>query len=86
MADEATAMALNVREMHFSINRSLVLIYMKTNNLAFIRYLNKNEVVKSYLIVFFSKKTMMVHIRIIVHIGRLTKFQAQQKSTVAIDD
>ena len=27
MADEATAMALNVREMHFSINRSLVLIY-----------------------------------------------------------
>ena len=34
---------------------------MKTNNLAFIRYLNKNEVVKSYLIVFFNKKTMMVH-------------------------
>ena len=34
---------------------------MKTNNLAFIRYLNKNEVVKSYLIVFFKKKTMMVH-------------------------
>ena len=27
MEDEATAIALNVREMHFSINRSLVLIY-----------------------------------------------------------
>ena len=34
---------------------------MKTNNLAFIRYLNKNEVVKSNLIVFFNKKTMMVY-------------------------
>ena len=36
---------------------------MKTNNLAFIRYLKKNEVVKSYLIVFFffNKKTIMVH-------------------------
>ena len=34
---------------------------MKANNLAFIRYLNKKEVVKSYLIVFFNKKTMMVH-------------------------
>ena len=52
MAEEATAMTLNVREMHFSINISLVLIYMKTNNLVFIRYLSKNEVVKSYLIVF----------------------------------
>ena len=27
MADEAIAMALNVREMHFSINKSLVLKY-----------------------------------------------------------
>ena len=35
---------------------------MKTNNLAFIRYLNKNEVVKSYLMgFFFNKKTIMVH-------------------------
>ena len=34
---------------------------MKTNNLVFIRYLNKNKVVKSYLIVFCKKKTMIVH-------------------------
>ena len=34
---------------------------MKTNNLAFIRYLNKNEVVKSHVILFFNKKTMKVH-------------------------
>ena len=33
---------------------------MKTNNLAFIRYLNKNEVVFLFDI-FFNKKTMMVH-------------------------
>ena len=51
MADEATVMALNVREMHFSISRSLVLVY-ETNNFAFIRNLNENEVIKSHLIVF----------------------------------
>ena len=58
---------------------------METNNLAFIRYLNKNEVVKSYLIVFFNKKTMMVHKDHSTD-GRLTKFQAQQKAIVTIDD
>ena len=42
MADEVTVMVLNVREMHFSISRSLVLVY-ETNNSAFIRYLNKME-------------------------------------------
>ena len=51
MADEATVMALNFREMHFLISRSLVLVY-ETNNFAFIRYLNKNGVIKSHLIVF----------------------------------
>ena len=51
MADAATVMALNVREMHFSISRSLVLVY-ETISFAFIRYLNKNEVIKSHLIVF----------------------------------
>ena len=51
MADEATVMALNVREMHFSISRSLVLVY-ETKNFAFIRNLNKNEHIKSRLIVF----------------------------------
>ena len=51
MADEATVMALNVREMHFSISRSLVIVY-ETNNIAFIRNLNKNELIKSNLIVF----------------------------------
>ena len=51
MADEATIMALNVREMHFSISRRLVLVY-ETNNFAFIRYLNKNEIINSCLIVF----------------------------------
>ena len=59
MADEATIMALNVRERHFSISRRLVLVY-ETNNFAFIRYLNKNGVIKSHLIVF-NKKTMVVH-------------------------
>ena len=54
MADEATVMALNVREMQFSIRRSLVLVY-ETNNFAFIRYLNKNEVIKSHLIVFLQE-------------------------------
>ena len=35
---------------------------MKTSNLAFIRYLNKNEIVKSDRFKsFFNKKTMMVH-------------------------
>ena len=84
MADEAIAMALNVREMHFSINRSLVLIY-ENQQLAFIRYLNKNEVVKSYLIVFLTRR-LLWFTRIIVQIGRLTKFQAQQKAIVTIDD
>ena len=51
MAGEATVMALNVREMQFSISIGLVLVY-ETNNFALIRYLNKNEVIKSHLIVF----------------------------------
>ena len=84
MADEATVMALNVREMHFSISRSLVLVY-ETNNFAFIRYLNKNGVIKSHLIVFFNKRTMMVH-KVIVLVGRQAKFQSQQKATVTSDD
>ena len=50
MADEPTVIALNVREMHFSISRSLVLVY-EIKNFAFIKYLNKNEVINSYLIV-----------------------------------
>ena len=54
MADEATVMALNVREMQFSISRSLVLVY-ETNNFAFIRYLKQNEVIKSHLIVFLTR-------------------------------
>ena len=44
-------MVLNVREMHFSISRSLVLVY-ESNNFAFIRYLHKNGVIQSHLIVF----------------------------------
>ena len=64
-------MALNVREMQFSISRSLALVY-ETNNFAFIRYLNKSEVIKSHLIVF-NKRTMMVH-KVIVQVGRQTKF------------
>ena len=78
MADEATVMALNVREMHFSISRSLVLVY-ETINFAFIRYLNKNEIINSHLIVFFKKRTMMVQ-KVIVRVGRQTKFQSQQKA------
>ena len=84
MADEATVMAPNVREMHFSINRSLILKYMKTNNFAFIRYLNKNEVIQTHLI-FFNKRTRMVH-KVIVQRGRQTRFQAQQKAIVTSDD
>ena len=84
MADEATIMALNVRERHFSITRSLVLVY-ETNKFAFIRYLNKNGVVKSHLIVFFNNRTMMV-LKVIVQIGRQTKFQSQQKAIVTSDD
>ena len=61
MADEATLMELNVREMHFSISRSLVLVY-ETNKFAFKRYLNKNEVIISHLIVF-NKRTMNVQYR-----------------------
>ena len=56
---------------------------MKTNNFAYIRYLNKNEVIKSHLIVF-NKMTMMVH-KVIVQVGRLAKFQAQQKAIVTTD-
>ena len=56
---------------------------MKTNNFAFIRYLNKNEVIKSHLIVF-NKMTMMVH-KVIVQVGLLAKFQAQQKAIVTTD-
>ena len=78
MADEATVMALNVREMQFSISRSLVLVY-ETNNFAFIRYLNENEDS------FFYKRTMMVH-KMIVQVGRQTKFQSQQKAIVTSDD
>ena len=77
MADEATVMELNAREMHFSIRRSLVLVY-ETISFAFIRYLNKNEVIKSHLIVF-NKRIMMVH-KVIVQVGRKTKFQSQQKA------
>ena len=84
MADEATVMALIVREMHFSISRSLVLVY-ETNNFAIIRYLNKNGVIKSHLIDFFNKRTMMVH-KVIVLVGRQTKFQSQQKASVTSDD
>ena len=51
MADEATGMALNVREMHFSISRSLVFVF-ETNNFAFIRYLIKNDDTIFHLIVF----------------------------------
>ena len=83
MADEATIMALNVRERHFSISRSLVLVN-ETNNFAFIRYLNKNGVIKSHLIVF-NKRTMMVH-KVIVQIGRQTKSQSQQRAIVTSDD
>ena len=83
MADETTVMALNVREMHFSISRSLVLVY-ETNNFAFLRYLNKNEVIKSHLIVF-NKGTMMVH-KVIVQVGRQTKFQSQQKAIATSHD
>ena len=74
MVDEATIMALNVRERHFSITRSLVLVY-QTNNFAFIRYLNKNGVIKSHLIVF-NKRSLMVH-KVIVQVGRQTKSQSQ---------
>ena len=77
MADAAIVMARNVREMHFSISRSLVLVY-ETISFAFIRYLNKNEVIKSHLIVF-NKRTMMVH-KVIVQVGRKTMFQSQQKA------
>ena len=83
MADEATVMALSVREMHFSISRSLVLVY-ETNNFAFIRYLNKNEVIKSHLIVF-NKRTMTVH-KFVLQVGRQTKFQSQQKAIVTSDN
>ena len=57
---------------------------MKTNNFAFIRYLNKNEVIKSHLIVFFKKMAMMVH-KVIEQVGRLAKVQAQQKAIVTRD-
>ena len=83
MADEATVMALSVREMHFSISRSLVLVY-ETNNFAFTRYLNKNEVIK-FLLIVFNKRTMMIH-KVIVQVGRQTKFQSQQKAIVTSDD
>ena len=83
MAAEATVLAMNVREMHFSISRSLVLLY-ETNNLAFKRYLNKDEVIISHLIIF-NKRTMMVH-KVIVQVGRQTKFQSQQKAIVTSDD
>ena len=83
MADEATVMAPNVREMHFSIRRSLALVY-GTNNFAFIRYMNKNEVIKSHLIVF-NKRTMMVY-KVTVQVGQQTKFQLQQKAIVTNDD
>ena len=83
MADEATVLALNVREMHFSISRSLVLEY-ETNNLAFTRYLNKDEDIISHLI-FFYKRTMMGH-KAIVQVGRQTTFQSQKKAIVTSDD
>ena len=71
MADAATVMVLNVREMHFSISRSLVLVY-ETISFAFIRYLNQNEIPFDS---FFNKRTMMVH-KVIVQVGRKTKFQS----------
>ena len=83
MADEATVMALNVREMHFLISRNLGIVY-ETNNFAFIRYLNKNEAIKPHLIVFY-KRTMMVH-KVIVQVGRQTKFQSQQKAIFTSDN
>ena len=67
MVDKATVMALNVREMRFSISRNLGLVY-ETNNFAFVRYLNKNKDIISHLIVF-NKRTMMVH-KVIVQAGR----------------
>ena len=84
MADKATVMALHVREMHFSISRSLVFVF-EINNFAFIRYLNKKDVIIFHLIVFLNKRTMMVH-KVIVQIGRQTKFQSQQKAIVTSDD
>ena len=75
MADKATVMALNVRKMHFSISRRLVLVY-EINNFAFIKFLNKNKVINSHL---------MVH-KVIVQVGRQTKFQSQQKAIVTSDD
>ena len=82
MADKATIVALHVRERFFSITRSLVLVY-ETNNFAFIRYLNKNGVIKSHLI-FFNKRTIMVH-KVMVLVGRQTKSQSQQKAIVTSD-
>ena len=73
MACEATIMALNVRERHISITRSLVLVN-ETKNFAFIRYLNKNGVIKSHLIVF-KQDDLMVH-KVIVQVGRQTKSQS----------
>ena len=66
-------MALNVRERHL----------YETNNSAFIRYLNKNGVIKPHLIVF-NKRTMMVH-KVIVQVGRQTKSQSQQRAIVTSD-
>ena len=83
MVEKATVMALNVRGMHFLVSRSLVLVF-ETNNFAFIRYWNKNEVIISYLIVF-NKRSMMVQ-KDIVQVGRQTKFQSQQKAIVTSDD
>ena len=76
MADEATIMALHVRERLFSITRSLVLVY-ETNNFAFIRYLNKYGVIKSHFIVF-NQRTIMVH-KVIVQVGRQTNLSLNRK-------
>ena len=70
MADEAKVTALNVRETHFLISRSLVLVF-ETNNFEFIRYLNKTEVIKSHFDSVFNKRPMMLH-KDIVQVGRQT--------------
>ena len=60
------------------------MLVFETNNFAFIRYWNKNEVIISYLIDF-NKRSMMVQ-KDIVQVGRQTKFQSQQKAIVTSDD
>ena len=83
MADKTAVIALNVREMRFSVSRSLGLVY-EINTYAFMRYLNENEVIESNYIVFFNKRLIIVH-KVIVQVWRQTKFQSQQKAIVTSD-